>query len=52
MPWSKKGATHYHAQLGLHVRDRTIIKGLVVCNGWDLEPLDLLILLLIFSNAS
>ncbi len=31
----------YHAQLGLHDKGRAI-KGLVVCNDWDLEPLDLL----------
>ncbi len=43
MPWSQKktGATHYHAQLGLQDKGRTI-KGLVVCNNWDLQPLDLL----------
>ncbi len=33
--------THYHAQLGLPDKGRAI-KGLVVCYGWDLEPLDLL----------
>ena len=37
----KTGATHYHAQLGLPDKGRTI-KELVVCNNWDLEPLDLL----------
>ncbi len=31
----------YHAQLGLPDKGRAI-KGLVVCNSWDLEPLDLL----------
>ena len=41
MPWPQTGATHYHAQLGLLYKDRAI-KGLVVCNSWDLEPLDLL----------
>ena len=35
------GATHYHAQLGLPDKGRAI-KGLVVCNSWDLEPLELL----------
>ncbi len=37
MPWPKPGATHYHAQLGHPDKDR-VIKGLVVCHGWDLEP--------------
>ena len=41
MPWPKTGATQYHAQLGLPDKGRAI-KGLVVCNRWDLEPLDLL----------
>ncbi len=41
MPWLQTGATHYHAQLGLPGIGRAI-KGLVVCNNWDLEPLDLL----------
>ena len=41
MPWRKTGATHYHAQLGLLDKGRAI-KGLVVCNCWDLEPLDLI----------
>ena len=36
MLWPKTRATHYHAQLGLST------KGLVVCNRWDLESLDLL----------
>ncbi len=31
-------ATQYHAQLGLPDKGRAI-KGLVVCNTWDLEPL-------------
>ncbi len=30
MPWTETGATHYHAQLGLPDKGRTI-KGLVVC---------------------
>ena len=37
MPWPKTGATQYHAQLGLTDQGRAI-KGLVVCNNWDLEP--------------
>ncbi len=41
MPWLQTGATHYHALLGLQDKGRAI-KGLVVCNRWDLEPLDLL----------
>ena len=40
MPWPKTGATKYHAQLGLQDKGRAI-KGLVVCNNWDLDPLDL-----------
>ena len=39
MPWPLTGATHYHAQLGLPDKGRAI-KGLVVYNSWDLEPLD------------
>ena len=34
-------ATQYHAQLGLPDKG-SAIKGLVVCNSWDLEPWDLL----------
>ena len=41
MPWPKTGVTQYNAQLGLPDKGRAI-KGLVVCNNWDLEPLDLL----------
>ncbi len=41
MPWPKTGATQYHAQLGLQDKGHAI-KGLVVYNSWDLEPLDLL----------
>ena len=37
MPWPQTGATQYHAQLGLPDKGRAI-KGLVVCNSWDLEP--------------
>ena len=40
MPWPQTGANQYHAQLGLPDKGRAI-KGLVVCNNWDLEPLDL-----------
>ncbi len=39
MPWPKTGATHFHTQLGLSYK-YCAIKGLVVFNGWDLEPLD------------
>ncbi len=41
MPCPKTGATQYRAQLGLLDKGRAI-KKLVVCNDWDLEPLDLL----------
>ena len=41
MPWPKTVATQYHAQLGLPDIGREI-KGLVVCNNLDLEPLNLL----------
>ncbi len=37
MPWPQTGATHYHAQLGLPDQGQAI-KGLDVCNSWDLEP--------------
>ena len=37
----KSSETHYNVQLGLSDKGRTV-KGLVVCNDWDLEPLDLL----------
>ncbi len=40
MPSAQTGATQYHAQLGLPDKGRAI-KGLVVCNNGDLEPLDL-----------
>ncbi len=36
LPWSKTCATHYQAQIGLSD------KGLVVCNGRNLEPFNLL----------
>ncbi len=41
MPWPKTDETHYHAQFGLPDKGR-VTKELVVCNDWDLEPLDLL----------
>ncbi len=41
MPWPQIGATQYHVQFGLPDKGRAI-KGLFVCNDWDLEPLDLL----------
>ena len=41
MPWPQTGATPYHAQLGFPDKGGAI-KGLVVCNSWDLEPWDLL----------
>ena len=40
MPWTLTGETQYHAQLGLPDKG-CAIKGLVVCNDVDLEPLDL-----------
>ncbi len=40
MPWPQTGATQYHAQVRLPDEERAI-KGLVVCNNKDLEPLDL-----------
>ena len=41
VPWPQTGATQYHTQLGLPYKGRAI-KGLVVCNDWNLEPLDIL----------
>ncbi len=40
MPKPQTGATQYHAQLRQQDKDRAI-KGLVVCNNRDPEPLDL-----------
>ncbi len=40
MSWPQTNATQYHAQLGLQDKSRAF-KGLVVCNSWDLEPLEL-----------
>ena len=40
MPCPKTGATQCLAQLGLPDKGRAI-KGLVVCNSWDIEPWDL-----------
>ncbi len=41
MPWSKTGTTHYNEQIGLPEKG-CAIKGLVVCENKDLEPLDML----------
>ena len=41
MPWPGTGATQYLEQLELKDKDHAI-KGLVDCNNWDLEPLDVL----------
>ena len=41
MSRGKTVATQYHAQLWLPDKGHAI-KGLVVCNNWDLEPLYLL----------
>ncbi len=41
MSWPQTGATQYREEFGLPDKVR-VIKGLVVCNNWDLEPLDLL----------
>ncbi len=38
MRWPLTSATQYHAQFGLPDKGREI-KGLIVCNSWDLEPL-------------
>ncbi len=40
MPLPQTGATQYHAQSGLPDKGRAI-KGLDVCNGWDLETFNL-----------
>ena len=40
MHWPQTSATQYHAQLELPDKGPAI-KGLVVCNDWDQEPLDL-----------
>ncbi len=39
MPWPQTGATQYHTQLKLPDKGLTI-KGMVVCNNWDLKPLN------------
>ncbi len=39
-PWPQTGATQCHAQLGLYGKSRAI-RGLVVWNNRELEPLDL-----------
>ncbi len=41
MLWPQTGASQYHAQLGLPEKGRAI-RGMDVCNNWDLEPLDLI----------
>ncbi len=41
MPLPQAGATHYDAELGLPDKGLAI-KGLFVCNDWDIEHLDLL----------
>ena len=41
MPLPQTGATQCDVQLGLPGKDSTI-KGLIVCNNLDLEPLELL----------
>ncbi len=41
MSWPKTGTTYHHAQL-INSEKGCAIKGLVVCNGWDLALLDLL----------
>ncbi len=41
MPWPKKDATQYHAQLGLSHTGRAI-KGLVVCNDRIIVKLSIL----------
>ncbi len=38
MSWPTTGATHYYAKLGLQDKGLAI-KGLVVCNSWDIEQL-------------
>ncbi len=41
MPWPKTDKTYYYAQFG-HIDKGHIIKELVFCNCWDLEPLNLI----------
>ncbi len=41
MPLPKTGASYYREHLGLPDKG-SAIKELVVCNSWDLEPVDLL----------
>ena len=41
MSWPKTDATHYYVQLELPDKGRSI-KMLVICNCWELKPLDLL----------
>ena len=39
MPWSKTGVTYYHERQGLSDKIRAI-KGLVVCNSWDVSGVE------------
>ncbi len=41
MSYPQTGATQYHAKLGIPDKGHAF-KELVVCNNWDLEPLDML----------
>ena len=38
MPWPKTGTTYYHAQLELTDKCQEI-KGLAICNNWDVGSL-------------
>ena len=40
MPQPGTGATHYYAKIGTQEKGHAI-KGLVVCNGWDVKVNDL-----------
>ena len=41
MPWTQTGVNQYHTLSGVPDIGRAM-KGFVVCNDWDLEPVDLL----------
>ena len=41
MPWPQTDAIQYHAKSGLPDKGRAI-KGFIVCNDLELEPLDLM----------
>ena len=41
MPWTQTGVTQYYTLSGVPDIGRAM-KGFVVCNDWDLEPVDLL----------